>query len=343
MSAPRRSSENLSRLQALIESTSETLKENKRLARWSVNVDRKEQWDGKSAMAERKPATTEGKLTAADEKPATTETENVNVMGTIAPAARVPMMSWGESAAWEVEQKRARARMDAITREMTLLEDRLGRMESAAAGATQGMALTESDVTALKDKVAVLSGRMSDATETVSRCVTRAEMGTTLDLALEPFKVSTAHRLSKLEQSKQAAAAAMEDGGTSHAGSNGVEEDAARIEKMLGDSRVIDYLEDRLRIRIEAVVEQRIREVEGRMRFKHRQPSPAKELVPTSKTEAPAPSYLASEEAPVSANDLEQLKAHFGKEIRLMHNSLISLRTQVRSLARDVADLKQRK
>ena len=62
----------------------------------------------------------------------------------------------------------------------------------------------------------------------------------------------------------------------SHAGNNGAEEDAARIEKMLGDSRAIDYLEDRLRIRIEAVVEQRIR-VEGRMRFK-RQPSPAKKL-----------------------------------------------------------------
>ena len=68
-------------------STSETLKENKRLARWSVNVDRKEQWDGKSAMAEGNPRRRR-EPTAADEKSATAETKNVNVMGTVAPAAR---------------------------------------------------------------------------------------------------------------------------------------------------------------------------------------------------------------------------------------------------------------
>ena len=105
------------------------------------------------------------------------------------------MMSWGESAAWEVEQKRARARMDAITREMTL--GRSPRPHGVRSGRRhQGMALTESDVTALKDKVAVLSGRMSDATEGCQQMRHACRDGNDARPCLEPFKVSTAHRLS---------------------------------------------------------------------------------------------------------------------------------------------------
>ena len=56
----------------------------------------------------------------------------------------------------------------------------------------------------------------------------------------------------------------------------------------------------------------------------------------TSACEERTASNKGSGGRPVTTSDLEELRAHFGKQVRLVQNSLVSLRTQLRTLGREV-------
>ena len=44
----------------------------------------------------------------------------------------------------------------------------------------------------------------------------------------------------------------------------------------------------------------------------------------------------------VTQQDLDKVRETFAKEVRLVQNSLVSLRTQVRALGREVKEMKER-
>ena len=258
------------------------------------------------------------------------------------------------------------------TRELvSIVESDVKTARQQHAAAADAAARLDAGMERIVRQLHVLEARQGEIWQAAQQRPTRSEVDTTISAAVLPSRAYAKTRIDALSETVSALLARVEaleaNGGV---GGTGAADSVGRIGGgSTGPS--LEYLEQRLERRMEDFLERKMRlrarkmeadivatlkdhaavraawgeggsdgqegEAAGNGTSQENNASAADE----AENAGDRGNNAATDVTTVTVKDLEALQDKFGKEVRLVQNSLVSLRTQLRMLSRDIKELKK--
>ena len=264
------------------------------------------------------------------------------------------------------------------TRELvTFLEGDIRASKILTENTSDSLARTSSKLQRNNERIRTIEARQQEIWNTIQERPTRSEVHSTITATVLPTTSYSKTRLDALSKSVSALEASFDaqhtssnnqsnsDSNSSNSNGNGNENASMQYIEQRLERRMEDFIERKMRLRSRQLEMDVVNAVKKSMiETDHNNKTSEKiSTTTTATTEAMATEAATMEDQEnensggvsgnqdkedillkptlVTSNDLEMVQKKFSKEVRLVQNSLVSLRTQLRMLGRDVKAIKK--